>query len=92
MIDLLFPSSRSLHIDRTYGPMATVRVAKDVDGAVVMALSQELPNGVAIALRERQTHAAVAARHVSKALPRRARIVRRELKCRWVLKVFCTAA
>jgi transposase len=37
-------------------------------------------------------HAAVAARHVSNALPRRARNVRREVKCRWVLKVLCTAA
>jgi CRP-like cAMP-binding protein len=33
-------------------------------------------------------HAAVAARHVPSASSRRTRIVRREVKCRWVLKVF----
>jgi len=33
-------------------------------------------------------HAAVAARHVPNASSRRTRIVRREVKCRWVLNVF----
>ena len=38
--------------------------------------------------RETKVYDAVAARHVANASARRTRIVRREIKCRWALKVF----
>jgi hypothetical protein len=81
--------------ERTGGPISTGRGSNAVarqTGCDAMALSRELN----LAARNLEVlilaHAAVAARHVWNASSRRTRSVRREVRWRWTLKVFWTAA
>jgi nucleoside-diphosphate-sugar epimerase len=69
-----------------------LRVESPLGEILLRALSHKLDSGGAMFGRPAAPQAAVAARHVRKASSRKTRNVRRDVRWRWALKVFWTAA
>jgi len=89
------------HLDEVYlkidGRMVYLWRAVDAEGEVLDVLVQWLCHGNFILVSGTpgagvRTQAAVAARHVRKASPRKTRSVRRDVRWRWTLKGLCHVA